>query len=143
MVHVVEDVHWADRATLDLLAFLATNFIDERVLLLLTYRNDAVDETRRSAPGWPSWAGSRRCGSGCPASTGPTPPRWRPSWRGAPDAGAAGGDLERSAGNPLFVEQLVLAGDGPGPLPATLHELLRGRVERLPRRRAGCCGRPR
>ena len=38
VLHVVEDVHWADRSTLDLLAFLATNLTDERVLLLLTYR---------------------------------------------------------------------------------------------------------
>ena len=43
VVHVVEDLHWADRSTLDLLAFLATNLRDERVLLLLTYRTDSVD----------------------------------------------------------------------------------------------------
>ena len=48
--------------------------------------------------------------------------------------------LDRSAGNPLFVEQLVLAGDGPGPLPSTLHELLAARVEHLPRDTRGCCG---
>ncbi len=43
VVHVVEDLHWADRSTLDLLAFLATNLRDERVMLLLTYRTDSVD----------------------------------------------------------------------------------------------------
>ena len=45
VVHVVEDVHWADPSTLDLLAFLATNLTDERVLVLLTHRDDTVDES--------------------------------------------------------------------------------------------------
>ena len=58
VVHVVEDVHWADRSTLDLLAFLATNLTDERVLVLLTYRDDARGRVAaRSSPGWPSSAG--------------------------------------------------------------------------------------
>ena len=41
-MHVVEDVQWADRSTLDLLAFLATNLTDERVLVVLTHRTDAA-----------------------------------------------------------------------------------------------------
>ena len=57
VVYVVEDLHWADRSTLDLLSFLATNLTDERVLLLLTYREDAPDESRTLGPGWRSWAG--------------------------------------------------------------------------------------
>ena len=41
--------------------------------------------------------------------------------------------MSRSAGNPLFVEQLALtAHRGDGPLPETLHHLLRARVEELP-----------
>ena len=135
VVHAVEDVHWADPATLDLLAYLATNLVDERVLLLLTYRTEAVTETDAFA----TWlaelgrlprlraaaAGPARPRPGhhdgdpaCSAST-PTPAQLTATW-------------ERSAGNPLFVEQLVLAGDGPGPLPATLHDLLRARIARLP-----------
>jgi predicted ATPase len=42
---VVEDLHWADRSTRDLLAFLARNLHRERVLLVVTYRSD---ETRRA-----------------------------------------------------------------------------------------------
>jgi predicted ATPase len=40
LVLVVEDLHWADRSTRDLLAFLVRNLRRERVLLVVTYRND-------------------------------------------------------------------------------------------------------
>jgi predicted ATPase len=40
LVLVVEDLHWADRSTRDLLAFLVRNLRRERVLLVVTYRSD-------------------------------------------------------------------------------------------------------
>jgi predicted ATPase len=40
VVLVVEDLHWADQSTRDLLAFLVRNVRRERVLLVVTYRND-------------------------------------------------------------------------------------------------------
>ena len=43
LVLVVEDVHWADRSTLDLLAFLARVLRADRVLVLATYRAEDVD----------------------------------------------------------------------------------------------------
>ncbi|HEU0287928.1 MAG TPA: ATP-binding protein, partial [Nocardioidaceae bacterium] len=39
---VIEDLHWADRSTLDLVGFLARNLRAERVLLVLTLRSDDV-----------------------------------------------------------------------------------------------------
>ena len=39
-VVVVEDIHWADEATLDLLRFLARRIAHASVLLILTYRDD-------------------------------------------------------------------------------------------------------
>jgi predicted ATPase len=36
----VEDLHWADQSTRDLLAFLVRNLRRERVLLVATYRSD-------------------------------------------------------------------------------------------------------
>ena len=39
-VLVIEDIHWADHATQDLLRFLARNLRDERLLLLATLRTD-------------------------------------------------------------------------------------------------------
>ncbi|MGH8891014.1 MAG: AAA family ATPase, partial [Acidothermaceae bacterium] len=41
-VVVVEDIHWADEATLDLLRFLARRIDAMRVLLVVTYRDDGV-----------------------------------------------------------------------------------------------------
>ena len=37
---VLEDIHWADRSTLALLAFLARNLRSERIVVLATYRVD-------------------------------------------------------------------------------------------------------
>ena len=37
---VLEDLHWADTSTLDLVVFLAHNLADRPVLLLATYRAD-------------------------------------------------------------------------------------------------------
>jgi DNA-binding CsgD family transcriptional regulator/energy-coupling factor transporter ATP-binding protein EcfA2 len=41
-VVVIEDVHWADEATLDLLRFLARRIAGGPVLLVVTYRDDAL-----------------------------------------------------------------------------------------------------
>jgi DNA-binding CsgD family transcriptional regulator len=42
LVLVVEDVHWADRSTCDLLSFLVRNIQQARVLLLVTFRSDEL-----------------------------------------------------------------------------------------------------
>jgi DNA-binding CsgD family transcriptional regulator len=39
---VVEDVHWADEATLDMLRFLGRRIRDAHVLILVTYRDDSL-----------------------------------------------------------------------------------------------------
>jgi predicted ATPase len=71
VVLVIEDVHWSDRSTRDLLAFLVAN---QRalggVLIVVTFRSD---ELRRGHPlrpvgrcwrSWTGWAGC--CGWNCP-----------------------------------------------------------------------------
>src|SRR5439155_23749714 len=45
LVIVLEDVHWADRGTLDLLTHLARNLQGARLLLVGTYRDIEVDRT--------------------------------------------------------------------------------------------------
>ena len=42
MVVGFEDLHWADTVTWDLFEFLARNLIDERVVLVGTYRANEV-----------------------------------------------------------------------------------------------------
>ena len=44
-VILIEDVHWADRSTLDLITYVARNLARDRVLVVLTYRADGLDET--------------------------------------------------------------------------------------------------
>ena len=39
---VIEDLHWADRSTRDLLAFLTRNARAERLLLIATFRSDEL-----------------------------------------------------------------------------------------------------
>jgi predicted ATPase len=43
VVLVVEDVHWADRSTCDLLSFLVRNIQQARVLLVVTFRSDELN----------------------------------------------------------------------------------------------------
>jgi predicted ATPase len=44
---VIEDVHWADTSTLDLIAFLAHHVTDARVLLVASYRADELSSAGR------------------------------------------------------------------------------------------------
>lgn len=134
VVLLVEDLQWADRATLDLLSFLGTNLRDERALLVLTYRDEAVGGGG-ALTSWLAEIGrlraTRRLHLGRLDREQTTElVRILVGSRPSPEQLAT--TLERSAGNPLFVEQLVLAGDRPGPLPDTLRELLRARIDTLP-----------
>ena len=63
---VLEDLHWADTSTLDLVVFLAHNLDDRRILLLATYRADepaSAERMHRLA------GGVRRSGSPCVSSS--------------------------------------------------------------------------
>ena len=42
-VVVIEDLHWADEATLDMLRFVGRRIRNARVLVIVTYRDDALD----------------------------------------------------------------------------------------------------
>jgi DNA-binding CsgD family transcriptional regulator len=130
---VLEDLHWADTSTLDLVVFLAHNLHDRRVLLLATYRADepaSAERMRRLA------GGVRRSGSALVLELGPldreelaallaTHAR-APLPVALTDAIAA-----RSEGNPFFAEELLAAGDRGRELPRGLRDLLLQRVARL------------
>src|SRR5918995_771755 len=131
---VVEDLHWADRSTRDLLAFLVRNLRRERLLVVVSYRSDE--------PGtdWlgPYLAVLDRSG---PAQRVELPRLDRAETRaqlvgilGAePPAELVDAVFARSEGNPLFTEELLGAiRAGSGALPPTLRDLLRGRVQALP-----------
>jgi len=50
VVLAMEDLHWADRSTLDLVAFLARNLGDSCVLFVGTYRTDELHRRHRFRP---------------------------------------------------------------------------------------------
>ena len=61
-VWVIEDAHWADGATLDLLRFLARRIASLPVLLVVSYREDEVGPAlTRLRWRWAMWRASRRC----------------------------------------------------------------------------------
>jgi DNA-binding CsgD family transcriptional regulator len=52
---IVEDVHWADQATRDLLGFLFTRLLPERIAVIVTYRSDDLHRRhplRRTLAEW-------------------------------------------------------------------------------------------
>ena len=54
---VLEDLHWADESSHELLAFLAVRLRDLPVLVVATLRDE--DTPRRSGGGWPTWNAAR------------------------------------------------------------------------------------
>ncbi|WP_236667595.1 MULTISPECIES: helix-turn-helix transcriptional regulator [unclassified Nonomuraea] len=138
LVIAIEDLHWADAATRELLGFLARNLTQTGVLLVITYRSQ---ETGDGLLGPLLSELSRR-----PRTTAlrldrldrQGVSRQLAAILGAePDAATVRRVHERSDGNPLFVEALARAGErtpdslrnlllhGPRSLPGPARELLR------------------
>jgi DNA-binding CsgD family transcriptional regulator/tetratricopeptide (TPR) repeat protein len=138
VLHVVEDVHWADRSTLDLLRFLATNLTNERAVLLVTVRADAVVPASPLAL-WVAELARLENAERLELQRldhDATTRLVRQVAGDSADPELVETTLARSAGNPLFAEQLVLQAmqdpGHPAPLPTTLYELLHARVHALP-----------
>jgi DNA-binding NarL/FixJ family response regulator/tetratricopeptide (TPR) repeat protein len=131
---VLEDVHWADTSTLDLVVFLAHNLVDRPVLLLATYRADelsSAERMRRLADG------VRRSGSGLLLELGPlgreelTALLATHADASAP-AALTDAIVARSEGNPFFAEELLaVAGGRNGEVPRRLRDVLLQRTARL------------
>jgi DNA-binding CsgD family transcriptional regulator len=134
LVLVVEDLHWADRSTRDLLAFLVRNLRRERVLLVVTYRNDEPEQQRFG----PYLAELDRVSRVERIELRrldqvETATQLVGILGAVPAAELVDAVFARSQGNPFFTEELLAAvGAGSGGLPATLGDLLRGRVQTLP-----------
>jgi DNA-binding CsgD family transcriptional regulator len=136
VILVVEDAHWADRSSRDLLAFLIRNqrALDD-VLIAVTYRSD---ELHRTHPLRPLIAELDRIEwverLDLPRLTRREAGEFASQVLGGPlDAARTDRLYRRTEGNPLFLETLLTshASDG-GELPDTLRDLLLISVHRLP-----------
>lgn len=127
---VLDDLHWADRALLDVIGQVAGQIEDAMVILLCLARTDLISQ-------WPGWGGLPNARSQV----------LRPltsqdcltlitelSEVAAHDATVAETIVERAEGNPLFAEQLaaiVADGAAPGTLPASVSLLVAARLDLL------------
>ncbi|HVX43857.1 MAG TPA: AAA family ATPase, partial [Mycobacteriales bacterium] len=133
VVLVLEDLHWADGATRNLLAFLVSRLRSQRLLILASYREEdlhrrhplraalaelirAQTVERIELP--PFDAADARAFIEALAEA-PLPP------------GIVAEVIERSQGNPFFAEELLASQAEGSTLPAGLAEVLLSRLERL------------
>ncbi|HYO55231.1 protein kinase domain-containing protein [Archangium sp.] len=127
---VVEDLHWADPSTLELLGYMLGRVEKARVLLLLSARPDFQHV-------WPSTGPLRRVGlERLPARLTATLVQEAAGGRELPRE-TVRQLVEKTDGIPLFVEEMtrMVAGGGALPsIPITLHELLLARLDMLPAR---------
>jgi DNA-binding CsgD family transcriptional regulator/tetratricopeptide (TPR) repeat protein len=110
-VLAIEDVHWADEATLDLLSYLGRRIQHLRVLLLVTYRDDAlaVDDPLRLTLGTLASQRATRRLSLATLSVGGVGIL-------AQGSGIDAAELHQlTAGNPFFVTEVVQAGSDAQP----------------------------
>jgi hypothetical protein len=73
-VAVIEDVHWADEATIDLLSFLGRR-LGDCLLLLASYRDDEMPPTIRSGWSWATWHPARDPADAAAAAVGGSGPQ--------------------------------------------------------------------
>ena len=139
-VAIVEDVHWADEATLDFLRFLGRRVAETRAVLIATYRHDEVGaehplrpvvgqllplpstERLLVPPLSPEAVGALATATTPPASTS-----------ASGSAGAAPVidpvDLHRvTGGNPFFVTEVLATGST---IPSTVQDAVLARVDTL------------
>jgi DNA-binding CsgD family transcriptional regulator/tetratricopeptide (TPR) repeat protein len=136
LVLVVEDLHWADRTTLDLVAFLVRALQGTRVLLVLTYRSDEVDRRSPLRPllsGWERLRGVERIQLER-FSRPEVVAQVRAILGSAPDTAMVDLIFDRSEGNAFFVEEIVRTvrdGARDTDLPPSLRDVLLSRAEQL------------
>jgi DNA-binding CsgD family transcriptional regulator/tetratricopeptide (TPR) repeat protein len=133
VVLAIEDVHWADRSTLDFLAFLLSTARRERLALVCTYRTDAL---HRGHPLRAFLARHARPPAAKRIDLEPfTREEVEAQLRGildtTPDADLVERVHRRTEGNAFFTEELLAASGDATELPASLRDVLMLRTEAL------------
>lgn len=136
---VIEDLHWADASSLDQLVRLAPRLAEAGVSLVATSRPEAQVDAVRSA----SAIRAEDLGALTPEAVGELAvARWTEAL-GAPPRPSLQQDLvDRSAGSPLFCEQLVSLAQArgeradletlPADVPTTMDDLMFARLDAVP-----------
>lgn len=129
-VCVVEDVHWADGATLDLLRFLSRRIATLPLLLVVSYRDDEIGDDHPMAVLLGDLA----------TSTAVSRIKLDPLSESAVARLAAGSGVnadvlhQLTGGNPFYVTEVLAAGFGAtvdDELPHSVSDAVRGRLARL------------
>ena len=121
----IEDLHWADEATLDLLGFLVPRLRRTRVMLIVTYRNDGL------APDHPLRMTLGEIGTHAAARRVDLPPLSRTTVSAlAREAGVKAEELfDLTAGNPFLVCEVLEAGTRD--VPPSVRDAVLARAARL------------
>lgn len=131
VVMVVEDLHWADDSTGDLLLFLATAVRDAPVVIVASRRPDGNRSNGLAA----ALGEIVRSGRATQLNLDPLDPVEMGELIGRilgvdPSPGLLGRVVHRADGNPFFAEELVAAGGG-DELPSTVGDVILQRVARV------------
>ena len=121
-VVVIEDVHWADDATLDVIKLLGRRIDKTHALLILTFR----DETSTNAP---LRAAIGDLPQGGVENLALLPLSLEALRTLVGDEAEAQNIWEITGGNPFFVSELIRV--GPEAVPLSVRDVLRSRVDRL------------
>src|SRR5215469_15683407 len=127
---MLEDLHWADRSTRDLVTFLSRVLRHERIALALSYR---TDDMHRSHPLRPVVGELLRLPSVTAIDVGPLEPEAMSqnlTRMAGGEQGAAGIDrvIGGAEGNPYFAEELLASSSAGNDLPTGLADLLVART---------------
>ncbi|WP_436760506.1 helix-turn-helix transcriptional regulator [Streptosporangium sp. V21-05] len=128
---VLEDLHWADQSTRDLLVFLSRMLQTERVCLVGTYR---TDDLHRRHPLRRVLAELKRLPSVTPVELAPLDRHEMTDYLaalGGTDTGVVRKVVDRAEGNPFYAQELLDAASEGSSMPDGLAGLLLSRAELL------------
>lgn len=135
LVFIIEDLHWSDTSTRDLLTYLLNMTEEERVLFLCSLRTGELDPSH-PIPKWVQMLATSRMAELVelqPLSREETTRQMKEITGTRLQDSIAAEIYQRSEGNPFFVEELIQASDAENrDLPPSLRDLFMQRITAVP-----------